>query len=119
MGQRVIISGVLENNSICELVGKVVETFAIPSDAHLKRTKTSSNPSDLYQVCCYCTNSDCPLTRTGKRLDILRRHGAVHTQQVRATVKLTKASEEDPAIAAFFGVSKYYNIYCFAVMIQR
>mmetsp|Transcript_27404 Transcript_27404/g.54989 ORF Transcript_27404/g.54989 Transcript_27404/m.54989 type:complete len:569 (-) Transcript_27404:2307-4013(-) len=110
VGQRVVISAVLENDSCCEFVGKVVQTFAIPTDAHLKRMKTSSNPSDLYQVSCNCTKSDCPLTRTGKRFDILRKHGAVHTQQVLTTVKLTKASAGDPVIAAFFGVSKWYDI---------
>ena len=109
-GQRVIVSGTLPNGSRCDLVGTVVKAFDIPSDSDLKRTRRSTEPSEIYGSYCSCTGPECRFTKTGRRFDIVRKHGAVHTQQVKATVKLTKGSEEDAAVAAFFGASKRYDI---------
>lgn len=94
----------------CRLIGKVVETFKPRTDEYLRRSLRTTNPSTLFGRPCQCTDPHCPQTRTGKRLDIIKKYGAVHGDEVKGVVKLTKDCEARPQLVAFFGAKKKFEV---------
>lgn len=111
VGHKVSLLGNLPVG-MCRLSGRIVMAFRLPSDSDLKRLKRSSNPSMLYDNPCsrggQC-GKDCGLTCTGKRSEILRRFGCLHSQQVRCTLRLATEYKNTDALTSFFGVSKWYD----------
>jgi|SaaInl74LU_5_DNA_1037368.scaffolds.fasta_scaffold12181_1 hypothetical protein len=97
-------------HSECRLVGKIVEKSKPRNDEYLRRSSTTSNPSLLYGNPCPCNNRDCPQTKTGKRIDILNKYGAVHGDEVKGVVKLAKDCEANSEFVAFFGAKKKFDV---------
>lgn len=105
IGQRIKLQFRLPNESMGFLDGKVVEISRMPTGSNMRR-----NRSSLLGAKCHCSDPECSETKTGKRLDILAKHGALHGQEVKGTVKLAKKMRSDKAIAAFFGTDTKYDI---------
>ena len=111
VGLGLLITGSIPScHDVCRLVGKIVEKSKPRTDEYLRRSLRTSNPSALYGKPCPCNNRDCHYTKTGKRLDIINKYGAVHGDEVKGVVKLTKDCEARPGLVAFFGAKKKFEV---------
>ena len=50
------------------------------------------------------------MTKTGTRVDILQKYGALHGQEVKCTVELAKEDQSKTGFVSFFGLRKKYII---------
>ena len=109
VGQRVVVYANIPIGQCC-LTGEVVETFRLPTDSDLRKTKRSICPSILFENPCLCSNLNCEMTKTGTRVDILQKYGALHGQEVKCTVELAKEDQSKTGFVSFFGLKKKYII---------
>jgi hypothetical protein len=98
------------SHNACRLVGKIVEKSKPRNDEYLRRSARTSNPSALFGKPCPCNKRDCQFTKTGKRLDIISKYGAVHGDEVKGVVKLAKDCEANSEFVAFFGKKKKFDV---------
>lgn len=112
VGHLVKIYCNLPNKAHGFVCGKVIETFPVPSDANLKRTRRTSDPTNLYGMPCpipagcgHSLEEGCYLTKNGTRYELLSKYGALHTQEVKCRVALATNmfDGDDASFRAFFG----------------
>ena len=98
------------SHNACRLVGTIVEKSRPRTDEYLRKSLRTSNPSALFGKACPCTNRDCQMTKTGKRLDIINKYGAVHGDEVKGVVRLAKDCRENSEFVAFFGRKTKFDV---------
>lgn len=83
VGQKLQLSFTVPNTCSGRLAGEITETGPMPTERQLERSG-----SFLYGNRCSCSHPNCLITSTGKRIDILYMHGALHGQEVKGVVSL-------------------------------